>query len=74
MAITPVHPISLLLQAHVPLTLLLDLADATGPHSCAIYAAEGGCLEWADVVCGDIVWEDDASEALDVAMLHFEHV
>ena len=68
MATEMTHPTSRLLQAKVPLTLLLDLADPTGPHSHAVYAAEGGWLDWAGLVVGDIVWDDDASVVLDVAV------
>ena len=35
-----------LLRAGVPLTLLLDLADPTGPHSDQRYALEGGDARW----------------------------
>lgn len=34
-----------LLQAHVPLTLLIDLASAD-PHSEELFAEEGGCFDW----------------------------
>jgi hypothetical protein len=37
-----------LLAAGVPLTLLLDLSDASGPHSADRYAAEGGDVSWLD--------------------------
>lgn len=35
-----------LLAAGVPLTLLLDLADESGPRSHVRYTAEGGDLSW----------------------------
>lgn len=35
-----------LLRAGVPLTLLLDIADPTGPHSGQRYAVEGGDARW----------------------------
>lgn len=35
-----------LLQAHVPLTLLLDLADPAGLDSVGRYAREGGDVGW----------------------------
>lgn len=35
-----------LLQAGVPLTLLLDLGEPGGPHSAAVYAAEPGDTSW----------------------------
>lgn len=35
-----------LLAAHVPLTLLLDLADPSGPHSAVHYGTEPADLEW----------------------------
>ncbi|TAL26299.1 MAG: hypothetical protein EPN99_00475 [Frankiales bacterium] len=35
-----------LLAAGVPLTLLIDLGDADGPHSAQRYAAEGGSADW----------------------------
>ena len=53
------HPTSRLLRDHVPLTLLLDLADPSGPPSSAVYVAEGGRLDWPEVLCGDLVWDDD---------------
>ena len=37
-----------LLQAGVPLSLLMDLADQTGPRSRALYAAEVPDLSWLD--------------------------
>jgi hypothetical protein len=36
-----------LLRAGVPLSLLVDLADASGPHSSAVYAAEPADSSWA---------------------------
>lgn len=36
-----------MLQARVPLTLLLDLADQAGPRSHDHYVAEGGDASWA---------------------------
>ena len=35
-----------LLKAHIPLSLLLDLAEPTGPRSAAVYAAEPGDAGW----------------------------
>ena len=35
-----------LLRAGVPLSLLVDLADQTGPRSCALYAAEPADTGW----------------------------
>ena len=35
-----------LLAAHVPLTLLLDLADPFGPHSSDVFDAEPGSSDW----------------------------
>ena len=35
-----------LLQARVPLTLLLDLVDEDGPRSRDRYQAEGGDVSW----------------------------
>ena len=35
-----------LLQAGIPLTLLIDLSDPAGPHSQQVYAAEGGSANW----------------------------
>ena len=35
-----------LLAAHVPLTLLLDLAEPKGPDSAGRYAREGGDTTW----------------------------
>jgi hypothetical protein len=35
-----VHPVMLLLQRGIPLTLLVDLADSAGPASGAIYRGE----------------------------------
>ena len=35
-----------LLAAGVPLTLLLDLGAADGPHSSQRYATEGGSADW----------------------------
>lgn len=35
-----------LLAAHVPLSLLLDLGDRSGPRSRDLFAAEGACLDW----------------------------
>ncbi len=37
---------SALLAAHVPLTLLLDLADPSGPHSRDLLAEEPGDADW----------------------------
>lgn len=36
-----------MLEAHVPLTLLLDLAGPTAPESASFYSAEGGDAGWA---------------------------
>jgi hypothetical protein len=35
-----------LLAAHVPLSLLLDIADPTGPHSRELLAEEPGSADW----------------------------
>lgn len=35
-----------LLQAGVPLSLLIDLGDASGPRSGERYATEGGQWDW----------------------------
>jgi len=35
-----------LLAAHVPLSLLLDLVDPSGPHSDDLMAAEPGTADW----------------------------
>lgn len=35
-----------LLAAHVPLSLLLDLADPLGPDSAGLFAAETGSVDW----------------------------
>lgn len=35
-----------LLASHVPLTLLLDLADPAGPDSAARYGVEQADLDW----------------------------
>ncbi len=35
-----------LLEAGIPLTLLIDLSDPAGPHSRQVYAAEGGTADW----------------------------
>lgn len=35
-----------LLAAGVPLTLLIDLGDADGPHSSQRYVTEGGSADW----------------------------
>lgn len=52
---TPRHPLDVaalvrhthrLLQAGVPLTLLIDLADEAGPRSHLRYSAEGGDCAW----------------------------
>lgn len=40
------HRTADLLRDHVPLTLLLDLAEADGPRSEARYADEGGDADW----------------------------
>ena len=37
---------SALLEAGVPLTLLIDLCDSQGPHSQQRYVEEGGCADW----------------------------
>ena len=42
-----------LLAAHVPLSLLFDLADPAGPHSADLFAAEGACLDWFHPRQGD---------------------
>lgn len=41
----PHHSAEALLQAHVPLTLLIDLASGD-PHSDELFAEEGGCFDW----------------------------
>ena len=41
-----VHRTQELLEARVPLTLLLDLVDEAGPHSEDRYRAEGGDTGW----------------------------
>ncbi|MCW2713136.1 MAG: hypothetical protein JWN88_183 [Frankiales bacterium] len=41
-----------LLQAHVPLSLLLDLADPAGPDSVSHFTAEPGDLSWLRPVAG----------------------
>ena len=38
-----------LLAAHVPLSLLLDLAEPDGPDSAACYVREGGDTTWLQV-------------------------
>lgn len=38
-----------LLREHVPLQLLLDLADPHGPDSAQRYTAEGGDADWLRV-------------------------
>jgi hypothetical protein len=35
-----------LLEAGVPLTLLIDLAEPGGPHSQDVYVAERGSADW----------------------------
>ena len=40
------HRTADLLRDHVPLTLLIDLAEARGPRSAARYADEGGDAGW----------------------------
>lgn len=40
------HRTADLLRDHVPLTLLLDLADEGGPRSAVVYASEGGDADW----------------------------
>lgn len=35
-----------LLAAHVPLSLLLDLVDPSGPHSLDLMTAEPGTADW----------------------------
>ena len=60
-----VHRTSCLLEAGVPLTLLLDLAEPAGPHSTAVYVAEGG-TDITGGVCADIDWGADVLvDALD---------
>ena len=39
-----------LLEAGVPLTLLIDLAEPGGPHSRDVYAAECGVADWLQPV------------------------
>ncbi len=56
-----------LLEAGVPLTLLLDLAEPAGPHSPAVYVAEGG-TDITGGLCADIYWGDDVLvDALDTS-------
>lgn len=40
--------LSSLLAAHVPLSLLLDLADPHGPHSSELLRREPGSADWLD--------------------------
>lgn len=40
------HRTADLLREHVPLTLLLDLADEGDPRSAVRYADEGGDADW----------------------------
>jgi len=40
------HRTADLLRDHVPLTLLLDLADAGDPRSAVRYSDEGGDADW----------------------------
>ena len=40
------HPLMAVLAAGVPLTLLVDLADADGPDSARIYRREVADLSW----------------------------
>jgi len=40
------HRTADLLRDHVPLTLLLDLVEASGPRSAVRYADEGGEADW----------------------------
>ncbi len=40
------HTPAALLAAHVPLSLLLDIADPTGPHSRELLAEEPGSADW----------------------------
>lgn len=35
-----------LLEAGVPLSLLIDLSEPSGPHSQAVYVQEGGVTDW----------------------------
>lgn len=35
-----------LLEAGIPLTLLIDLCDLAGPHSRRVYNDEGGTADW----------------------------
>lgn len=36
------------LRSHVPITLLMDLANPEGPHSAEIAEKEGGDADWLD--------------------------
>ena len=40
-----------LLAAHVPLSLLMDLADPAGPRSSDLLAAEPGSADWLRQAC-----------------------
>ncbi len=42
------HRTADLLRDHVPLTLLLDLAEEQGPRSAVRYADEGGDASWLE--------------------------
>ncbi len=42
------HRTADLLRDHVPLTLLLDLAEENGPRSADRYADEGGDATWLE--------------------------
>jgi len=42
------HRTADLLRDHVPLTLLLDLAEDDGPRSAVRYADEGGDATWLE--------------------------
>lgn len=44
--IRPLQRASQLLEAGIPLTLLMDLADPAGPHSHDVYVAEPADLSW----------------------------
>jgi len=43
---TPADRTCALLAAHVPISLLLDLADPGGPHSRELLADEPGSADW----------------------------
>ena len=50
---SPAQTPATLLAAHVPLSLLLDLADPTGPHSRELLTEEPGSADWLRRTPGD---------------------